>query len=180
MVILKMKESLSQQEIQDLCLGYDQIRLLFNAGPFPGGGDCLVIEADGEMTTANSNDLIHDLEAYELSSSKDTLPKKKVVLSTEDEIDLADEEGFTYLFNGIVASVFDRLKDTDEFAEKGWPLINDVCLWELNYVAGQLRHMGSQLDIPFLIEQFGVQWDILAEKFKSERDDYGEDEDDKE
>jgi hypothetical protein len=50
----------------NLCLGYSEIKLLFNVGPFPGGGDCLIIEADGNVITVNSADLIHDIEAYEL------------------------------------------------------------------------------------------------------------------
>lgn len=56
----------SRLQTGSLCLGYDEIVLRFNAGPFPGGGDCLIVEADGEMQTINSNDLIYDLEAYEI------------------------------------------------------------------------------------------------------------------
>ena len=68
MVIMKLKKDydLSELETGDLCLGYGEIKLLFNVGPFPGGGDCLIIEADGNVITVNSADLIHDIEAYEL------------------------------------------------------------------------------------------------------------------
>lgn len=45
------------------------IRLLFNAGPLPGGGDCLVVSADGELQTINSNDLIADIEFYDIAES---------------------------------------------------------------------------------------------------------------
>ena len=96
---------------------------------------------------------------------------RKVVLSTEDEIDLADEDAFTHLFNGIIGSVMERLKDTQELSEKGWCLVHDVCLWELNYVAGQLRQAGSKMDIPFLIDQFNVQWDRISEKLDADMSD---------
>ncbi|TFG49516.1 MAG: hypothetical protein E4H40_02880 [Candidatus Brocadiia bacterium] len=70
MVVMRLKKGydLSGLETGDLCLGYEKIKLLFNTGPFPNGGDCLIIEADGELMTVNSNDLIHDLEAYNLST----------------------------------------------------------------------------------------------------------------
>ena len=51
---------------EGLLLGYKEIKLLFNAGRFPGGGDCLIVEADGKRTTINSNDLIADMEAYSI------------------------------------------------------------------------------------------------------------------
>jgi hypothetical protein len=66
MVTLALKTRVRGSEIGDLCLGFKKIALLFNAGPFPGGGDCLIVSADGELTTINSNDLIHDLEAYNI------------------------------------------------------------------------------------------------------------------
>ncbi len=72
MIHLQCKNNfdLSKLESGDFCLGYDKIKLLFNVGPFPGGGDCLIVEADGELITINSGDLIHDLDAYELSVDK--------------------------------------------------------------------------------------------------------------
>ena len=71
MVIMKLKKDFDPSELEtgDLCLGYTEIKLLFNIGPFSNGkNDCLVVEADGEVMIANSADLIHDLEAYELRS----------------------------------------------------------------------------------------------------------------
>ena len=61
MVVLKKKQNV------DTVLGYEEIKMLFNAGPFPGGGDCIIAEVDGEVITINSNDLILGLENYELS-----------------------------------------------------------------------------------------------------------------
>ena len=61
---LKKKYDLKKLETGSLCLGHKKISLLFNAGPFPGGGDCLIIKADGKTMLVNSNDLIHDLDAY--------------------------------------------------------------------------------------------------------------------
>lgn len=65
MVRLTLKTDADESE---LCLECKEIKLLFNAGPFPGGGNCLIIEADGEVQTINSNDLIADLEAYDILS----------------------------------------------------------------------------------------------------------------
>ena len=56
-----------QLETGSLCLGFKEIHLLFNVGPFPGGGDCIIVEADTEIMTVNSNDVIHDLTAYVIS-----------------------------------------------------------------------------------------------------------------
>ena len=50
----------------ELSLGFKDISLLFNIGPFPGGGDCLIVEANGKTQMINSNDIINDLDAYEL------------------------------------------------------------------------------------------------------------------
>ena len=68
MVTLTLRKEFddSQLETGSLCLGYPRMRLLFNAGPFPGGGDCLIVGIDERVETINSNDLIHDLEAYEI------------------------------------------------------------------------------------------------------------------
>lgn len=70
MVVMERKKDFDSSELEtgDLCLGYEKINLLFNAGPFPAGGDCLIIEADGKLMTVNSADIIHDLEAYRLST----------------------------------------------------------------------------------------------------------------
>lgn len=51
----------------EIVLGYKEIELLFNAGPFPGGGDCLIVKANGELMTINSNDLINDIDCYKMS-----------------------------------------------------------------------------------------------------------------
>jgi len=66
MLRLSLKENYNVPNLEtgDLCLGYKDIVLLFNAGPFPGGGDCLIVEADHKIIYVNSNDLIHDLDAY--------------------------------------------------------------------------------------------------------------------
>ncbi len=69
MVVMQLKKDFDSSGLEtgNLCLEYEKIKLLFNAGPFPGGGDCLIVEANGELMKINSNDLIHDLEAYKLS-----------------------------------------------------------------------------------------------------------------
>ena len=65
MVRLTLKPDVEESE---LCIGYKEIKLLFNVGPYEGGGDCLIIEGDGEIKPTNSNDLIADLDSYEILS----------------------------------------------------------------------------------------------------------------
>ena len=65
MVRLKLKPDADESQ---LCLGYKEIRLLFNVGPYESGGDCLIMEGDGEIQTTNSNGLIADLDAYDILS----------------------------------------------------------------------------------------------------------------
>lgn len=67
MVVLSLKTEIDPEKA-GLCLGYKKIALLFNAGPFPGGGDCLFVEADGKTNVINSNDLIADMEFYDKSN----------------------------------------------------------------------------------------------------------------
>ncbi len=68
MVLLRLKPEFdySRLDTGDLVLGYETIELIFNAGPFPAGGDCLFVRGDGEVVVINSNDLIHDLDAYDI------------------------------------------------------------------------------------------------------------------
>jgi hypothetical protein len=42
------------------------LKVLFNLGPFPGGGDCLVIETEHGIQCTNSNDVIAELEIYDI------------------------------------------------------------------------------------------------------------------
>ena len=65
MIKLIMKKE-KKKVTGDLTLGYKEIELLFNVGPFEGGGDCLIVKADGEIMTVNSNDLIYDIDEYDI------------------------------------------------------------------------------------------------------------------
>ena len=71
MVTLTRKENFNESSLDSgaLALGHKEIKLLFNAGPFPGGGDCLIVEIGGRVETVNSNDLIGDLPAYICSTT---------------------------------------------------------------------------------------------------------------
>jgi len=44
-----------------------EVELLFNLGTYPGGGEYIIVKADGEPMEVNSGDLIHDLEAYSIA-----------------------------------------------------------------------------------------------------------------
>jgi hypothetical protein len=50
----------------DSVLGYKNITLLFNLGQAEGGGNLILVQADGKLVTINSNDLINDLPVYKL------------------------------------------------------------------------------------------------------------------
>jgi len=93
---------------------------------------------------------------------------RKVTLTTGYDIDLEDEEGLEHLFNAIIGEVTARLKDTEEFSERGFGIVHDVCICELHFVAGQLHHMGSGIDIKMLLDEFGVQWDRVAEELSGD------------
>ena len=65
MLRLKLRKGVGKST-PGLTLGFKEIKLLFNVGPFPGGGDCLIVEVDGKRQTINSNDLIADMDAYNI------------------------------------------------------------------------------------------------------------------
>lgn len=96
---------------------------------------------------------------------------REVTLTSGYEIDLEDQEGFEHLFNAIIGDVTTRLQGSEDFSEGGFGIVHAVCLWELHFVAGQLHHMGSQIDIAMLVDEFGVQWDRVAEKLNSGKSD---------
>ena len=70
MVILTKKGGFDKTTLEtgDYTLGYDKIELLFNLGPYPSGGHCLLVRVDGKLDV-NSNDLMHDLDGYEASTA---------------------------------------------------------------------------------------------------------------
>ena len=98
---LRLKQDFNKLQLEtgDFCLGYDRIDLLFNAGPYPGGGDCLVVKADGELTYLDSNDLIHDLDAYTIEQPElsPQVPVMSAPVSTDDDIG-AQFLGYVILF----------------------------------------------------------------------------------
>ena len=68
MLTFRLKQDFDHAALEtgSLCLGFSEITLLANIGPFPQGGDCLIVRCDGANMNINSNDLVHDLEAYEI------------------------------------------------------------------------------------------------------------------
>jgi hypothetical protein len=49
-LIRKKQFDPSELETGDLALGYDEIEVLLNVGPFPGGGHCIIVNADGDTS----------------------------------------------------------------------------------------------------------------------------------
>lgn len=101
-----------------------------------------------------------------------TVPRR-VVLSTGYEVDLDDADGLEHLFNAVFGESFRRLRCSREFGRRGFEVVHDVCICELHYIAGQLHSQGSALDFPFLLDQFGVQWDRLAERINRDAGENG-------
>ena len=60
MIKLKAKEGLDP----GIALYHKELKLLFNLGPFPGGGDCIIIENDGRVDFTNSNNIIENATIY--------------------------------------------------------------------------------------------------------------------
>ena len=94
----------------------------------------------------------------------------KLVLSSGYEVDLAEEEGLVHLFNAIVGEVTERVEYTDEFSDRGFAMVFDLCILEIYYVAGQLCHAGSGLGLEKLLDEFRVQWDRIAAKLNTDED----------
>ena len=88
----------------------------------------------------------------------------KVLLTTGYEVELHEEEGLQHLYQACFGEVLERSGDTDEFRERTFGLVYDVCLVELHYVAGQLKQAGSSIDIHLLLDEFGVFWNSIAAK----------------
>ncbi len=65
MIQLRLKPDTDESEI---LLRFKEIKLLFNVGSDAGGANVLIVEADGEILPIFSADLIHDLDAYDISS----------------------------------------------------------------------------------------------------------------
>jgi hypothetical protein len=89
---------------------------------------------------------------------------RNITLTTEYKIDFDDEGGLEYLFNAIIGEDNTKLKDREESSERGLSAVYHNCMCELHYVAGQLHHMGSELNIKKLVDEFGFHWDKVAEK----------------
>ena len=79
---------------------------------------------------------------------------------------MADEEGFEHLFNAIIGEVVSRMKFTKEFRSRDWGSIYEQCICELHYVGGQILKMNGGIKMPFLLDEFGVQWVDVAKKQK--------------
>ena len=62
---LHLKPETDESEI---LLRFKEIKLLFNVGSDASGANVLLVEADGEIIPIYSADLIHDLDAYDISS----------------------------------------------------------------------------------------------------------------
>jgi len=65
MIQLRLRPDIDESEI---LLRFQEIKLLFNVGSDTSGANVLIVEADGEILPIFSADLIHDLDAYDISS----------------------------------------------------------------------------------------------------------------
>ncbi len=95
--------------------------------------------------------------------------RRVVTLTTGYVVQLDEAEGLEHLFSAIIGEVLIRLEHSPEFRDRGFALIFDVCLCELHFIAGQLYALGSAMDAPFLLDEFGVHWDSIASKLRDRR-----------
>lgn len=96
---------------------------------------------------------------------------RKIAFTTEYEIDFDDEGGLEHLFNAIIGEGNTKLKKREESSKGGFSATYHNCMCELHYVAGQLHHMGSEIGLEKLVDEFGFHWDKVAEKLGDDRTD---------
>jgi hypothetical protein len=94
-----------------------------------------------------------------------------VRLTTEYEVDLAEENGLEHLYNAAICESMRRVrlndppKDDHGDAEGlgAFQLVYDLATLEVHYVAGQLLEKGSSIGIARLMHELPAHWDRLAE-----------------
>lgn len=52
---------------RDSVLGYEWFEIVLNVGPFPGGGDMLVVRTEDGVAVFNSNDVVEEYDLYDLT-----------------------------------------------------------------------------------------------------------------
>lgn len=93
--------------------------------------------------------------------------RRRVFLTTGYEVDVADQDGLSHLFNAVSGESLQRIEKATQGEEKSaeqlFGGVYDLAILELYFVAGQLLQMGSGLTLQMLLDEFSVHWDHLAE-----------------
>jgi len=92
------------------------------------------------------------------------LGARTVELSTGYHVQLDEEEGLEHLFNAVFGEVMSQANESGLTAERGVEAVYDLCLVELFFVAGQLKRIGSAMDVRFLLDEFEVHWNQIVKQ----------------
>ncbi len=76
-------------------------------------------------------------------------------LTTGEQVVLEDETTPESLFKAIGKVVAKQVKGIDDSSLTGLAVAAELCLMELYFIAGQLHHMGSDIDYKMLLDAFG-------------------------
>lgn len=85
------------------------------------------------------------------------------------EVNLSDPEGLTHLCNAICGETFRVGKALDLLEKIGIEGVYRECQMELQYVAGQLKAMGSSIGLDRLTDWFGSHWDRVIQRALEKR-----------
>jgi hypothetical protein len=92
---------------------------------------------------------------------------KSIELTNGVEVDLAEENGLQLLYHTVFGECFRVLRNTPPFRRNGFLTIYISCIHELYYIAGQLLHLRSDLDIARLESEFMTFWDDMRREIIS-------------
>lgn len=86
-------------------------------------------------------------------------------------VDLAEVNGLDHLFGAIIGETMRMVrlvrKNTNHHTTPAE--IYSECLFEVHYIAGQLRAMRSSLTLDLLMSEFPAHWDSLADRVNSSK-----------
>lgn len=91
---------------------------------------------------------------------------KKVILTTGYEVEIGEgNDWLEHLFNAVLGESLEATKELDVSGEERFFAIYNACMLQLHFIAGQFLQMEESLELPYLLEEFGVYWDRVGEKF---------------
>jgi hypothetical protein len=114
-----------------------------------------------EERPAMSIEIVHKVGQWAPEGSReyDESRAKIVVLTTGYEIDCADPRVLEHILTAVFMETFTRVAPMSKVLEDPWSTIEEQCIREIFYVAGQLReNQVLRIDHKLLCEQFASRW----------------------